>query len=264
MTNFYIREICDNKKKVLDREYAPAKTLLQNRVIAVTGAGGGIGKTVAKTYAEYGATVILIGRTSSKLESVYDEMEAAGLPQAAIYTIDFNSATEKNYQDMAEAFDQEFGRLDGIVHNAAILGQRTPLRNYSAETWQSVFQVNVTAPFTMTKVLLPLLQKSGNASVIFTGSTVGYNGRAYWGAYAASKAAVENLMQTLADELEQTSTIRTNSINPGATRTAMRAAAYPGENPDTVKLPEELMPLYLYLMGADSIGSNRQQFIVSA
>ena len=263
MTDFYIRETADNQKKVFDREYAPATTLLQNRIVAVTGAGDGIGKTVAKTYAEYGATVILIGRTSSKLESVYDEIEAAGLPQAAIYTIDFNSAVEKNYQDMAEAFDQEFGHLDGIVYNAAILGQRTSLRNYSVDTWQSVFQVNVTAPFTMTKVLLPLLQKSDNASLIFTGSTVAYNGRAYWGAYAASKAAIENVMQILADELDETSTIRSNSINPGATRTSMRSAAYPGENPNTVKLPEQLMPLYLYLMGTDSIGSNGQQFIVS-
>ena len=264
MTDFHIRETAENKKKMFDKEYAPAKTLLQNRVIAITGAGSGIGKTVAKTYAEYGATVILIGRTSSKLESLYDEIEAAGLPQAAIYTIDFNSAVEKNYQDMAEAFDQEFGRLDGIVHNAAILGQRTSLRNHSVDMWQSVFQVNVTAPFTMTKALLPLLQKGDNASVIFTGSTVGYNGRAYWGAYATSKAAVENLMQILADELDETSTIRSNSINPGATRTSMRTAAYPGENPDTVKLPSELMPLYLYLMGTDSIGSNGRQFIVSA
>ena len=245
-----------------NQEYTPAKTLLRDRVIAVTGAGSGIGKTVAKTYAEYGATVILIGRTSSKLENVYDEIEAAGLPQAAIYTIDFNNAIVEDYRNMAESLTQEFGRLDGIVHNAAILGQRTPLSNYSADTWQSVFQVNVTAPFMMTQALLPLLQNSDNASVIFTGSSVGYNGRAYWGAYAASKSAVENLMQTLADELDATSTIRSNSVNPGATRTSMRATAYPGENPDTIKSSEELMPLYLYLMSADSAIDNGRQFVI--
>ena len=163
---------------------------------------------------------------------------------------------------MAAAFGREFGHLDGIVHNAAILGQRTTLRNYSADTWQSVFKVNVTAPFIMTKCLLPLLQKNDHASVIFTGSAVGYSGRAYWGAYAASKAAIENLMQTLADELEKTSNIRSNSINPGATRTLMRATAYPGEDPNTVKSAEMLMPLYLYLMGADSVGHNGKQFVI--
>ena len=262
MTDFYRREISQSNTVVFDREYVPAKTLLQNRVIAVTGAGDGIGKTVAKTYAEYGATVILLGRTSSKLEAVYDEIEAAGFPQAAIYTIDFNSAAEADYQQMAEVLDGEFGRLDGLVHNAAILGQRTPLRNYSMDTWQSVFQVNVTAPFILTRSLFPLLQKSDSASIIFTGSSVGYHGRAYWGAYAASKAAVENLMQTLADECDATSTIRSNSVNPGATRTSMRASAYPGENPDTVKLPEVLMPLYLYLMGEDSVSDNGRQFVI--
>jgi NAD(P)-dependent dehydrogenase (short-subunit alcohol dehydrogenase family) len=251
-----------DKREVFDKKYTPSKKLLCNRVIAVTGAGSGIGRVVAKTYAEYGATVILLGRTSSKLESLYDEIDAENLPQAAIYVVDFNSAVEKDYLGMAEALSQQFGRLDGIVHNAAILGQRTPLRNYSADTWQSVFQVNVTAPFMMTKSLLPLLQKSDNASVIFTGSSVGYSGRAYWGAYAASKAAVENLMQTLADELDNVSTIRSNSINPGATRTSMRATAYPGENPDMVKPAAMLMPLYLYLMGADSVDSNGKQFVI--
>lgn len=252
-------ETC-SRRQFLDKNYIPAKTLLRDRIIAVTGAGSGIGSTLAKTYAQYGATVILLGRTSDTLEKVYDEISAAGSPPAAIYVVDFNDAEEEDYRHMAASFDREFGRLDGIVHNAAILGQRTSLRNYSVDIWQSVFRVNVTAPFIMTKSLLPLLQSSDHASIIFTGSSVGYSGRAYWGAYAASKAATENLMQTLADELYKTYTIRSNSINPGATRTPMRAKAYPGENPDTVKSPAILMPLYLYLMGADSIGVNGKQF----
>jgi NAD(P)-dependent dehydrogenase (short-subunit alcohol dehydrogenase family) len=121
-------------------------------------------------------------------------------------------------------------------------------------------QVNVNAPFMMTKALLPLLEKSTDARIVFTGSSVGYQGRAYWGAYAASKAAQENLMQTLAQELEDVAPVGVNSINPGATRTQMRAAAYPAENPADVKSPEELMPLYLYLLGPDSKGISGKQF----
>lgn len=241
-------------------DYQAPKDLLQGRVIAVTGAGDGIGRTAAITYAAHGATVILLGRTIPKLEMVYDEIENAGYPQAAIYPINFEGAVEKDYEDMCNRLDEEFGRLDGILHNASELGQRTPINNYAPDVWQRVLHVNVTAPFMMTRALLPLLEKSDHASIIFTGSGVGLKGRAYWGAYAASKAATENLMQVLADELDEATGIRSNSINPGATRTKMRAEAYPAENPNTLKTAAEIMPLYLYLMGKDSVGENGRQF----
>lgn len=233
---------------------------LSGRIIAVTGAGDGIGRCAAKTFAAYGATVILMGRTTQKLEQVYDEIEAAGHPKAAIYPINFEGAIEKDYTDMCNAIDQEFGQINGVLYNASELGERTPISNYSADAWQRVMQVNVNAPFLMTKSLLPLLQRSDSASIIFTGSSVGIKGRAYWGAYAASKAATENLMQTLADELAETTNIRCNSINPGATRTKMRAAAYPAENPADVATPESIMPSYLYLMSDASKECSGQQF----
>ncbi len=244
----------------IPQDYTAAANVLQDKIILVTGAGDGIGRVAAKTFAAHGATVVLLGRTMAKLEMVYDEIEAAGHPQPAIYPINFEGAVEKDYVDLGNAINDAFGRVDGILHNAAELGERTPISNYSSTTWMRAMQVNVNAPFMLTRALLPLLDKAPNASILFTGSTVGIQGRAFWGGYAASKAAAENLMQTLADELQETSRIRVNSINPGATRTRMRAAAYPAENPTSIKPPEDLMPAYLYLMGDDSIGISGQQF----
>ena len=241
-------------------QYNIKPNALEDKIIAITGAGDGIGKVIAKHYAALGATVILIGRTVEKLEAVYDEIEHAGYPQAAIVPIDFAEATEENYQVLVNSIEVAFGRLDGLVHNAAELGDRTSISNYKAAVWNTVMAVNVTAPFLLTKALLHLLKKSKNSAILFTGSSVGYQGRAYWGAYAVSKAANENLMQILADELGETSNVRVNSINPGATRTNMRATAYPAENPETVKDANDLLPLYCYLISDDSIAVNGQQF----
>lgn len=240
--------------------YTAPSSLLHEKVILITGAGDGIGRVAAKTFAAHGATVVLAGRTMAKLEMVYDEIEAAGHPQAAIYPIDFQIANEQSFIAMCDAISDEFKHLDGILHNAADLGQRTPIANYAPDVWMRLMQVNVNAPFMLTQAVMPLLERAKNASIVFTGSSVGYKGRAYWGAYAVSKAAAENLMQTLADELEETTRIRANSINPGATRTKMRAGAYPAEDPTTIKTPQDLMRDYLYLMGDESIGITGQQF----
>ncbi len=236
---------------------APAQ-LLADKIILVTGAGDGIGRTAALTFAEYGATVILLGRTVAKLEKVYDEIEARGGAQPAIYPICLDGAAEKDYLDMQQNLEREFGRLDGLLHNAGELGPRTSLASYKLSDWQRVMQVNVTAEFMMTKALLPLLEKSANGSIVFTSSGVGRVGRAFWGAYAISKFAVEGMSQILAAELEEISRIRVNCINPGATRTQMRATAYPAEDPTRLKTPADIMPTYLYLLGDDSIGISSQ------
>lgn len=240
------------------KNYSAPKELLSGRVIAVTGAGDGIGAVAAKTFAAYGATVILIGRTVQKLEQVYDAIETAGGAQPAIYPFCLEGAAEKDYEDMHDRLEETFGRLDGLLHNAGLLGQRTPIANYKLSTWQKVMQVNVTAEFMMTQALLPLLEKSDNASLIFTTSGVGRIGKPFWGAYAVSKFAIEGFAQVLANELDETSNIRINCINPGPTRTQMRATAYPAENPSSVKTPEDIMPIYLYLMGDDSKGITGQ------
>ncbi len=246
--------------KTLPENYQAAPNNLSGKVIVITGAGAGIGRTVALTCAKHGATVVLLGRTTQKLEMVYDEIEAAGGPQPAIYPINFEGACEKDYADMAQALFDEFGKIDALLHNAADLGERTPITNYAPDTWSRVMQVNVNAPFMLTKSLLPVMEKADRGSIIFTGSSVGYEGRAFWGAYAASKAANENMMQTLAQELDGTTSIRVNSVNPGATRTQMRATAYPAENPQNVKSADTLMPLYLYLLSDDSAAVTGEQF----
>jgi NAD(P)-dependent dehydrogenase (short-subunit alcohol dehydrogenase family) len=241
-------------------DYKAPEGLLKDRIIMVTGAGSGIGRTAAKTYAAYGATVILLGRTTSKLESVYDEIENAGHPKPAIVPMNLEGAAVKDYEEMAMTIEDNFGRLDGLLHNASLLGQRTPVEHSSPETWARVMQVNATAPYLLTRAVIPLLRLSGDASVIFTSSSVGRKARAYWGAYAVSKFATEGLSQLLADELDdERHNVRVNSLNPGGTRTNMRAQAYPGEDPRETPEPQEIMPIYLYLMGKDSQGVNGQQ-----
>ena len=238
-------------------DYQAPADLLAGRVILVTGASAGIGKTAALTYAKAGATVILLGRNVERLETVYDAIEAAGGPQPAIIPLDMLGATDQHYRDMAATIENQFGQLDGVLMNAGELGVLSPFDSIDDSTWDNVMKINVDATFRMTRALLPLLKASDDGRLIFTSSGVGKKGRAYWGAYAVSKFATEGMMQVLADENEQ-GPLRVNCINPGATRTSMRAKAFPGEDPETLKTPEQLMPLYLYLMGPDSKGVNGQ------
>lgn len=238
--------------------YQPAPDLLQGKTILVTGAGDGIGRAAAMAYAGHGATVILLGRTESKLELVYDAIEQAGGPKPALVTMDLATVEEENVIRLAAGLAEEFGHLDGLLHNASLLGERRPVESTSYVAWQEVMQVNVNAQFLLTRHLLPLLQAAPTASIIFTSSGVGRSGRAFWGAYAVSKFATEGFMQVLADELENTSNIRVNSLNPGPTNTSMRRSAYPAEQPTDNPAPEDIMATYLYLMGDDSKGLTGQ------
>lgn len=239
-------------------EYCARPDLLAGRIIMVTGAGRGIGEAAAKAYAAHGATVLLLGKNEENLNRVYDEIEAQGHPKPAVIPFNLETALPHQYDELAAMVEQEFGRLDGLLHNAAIVGPRSPLEQLSGDNFMRVMQVNVNAMFMLTSTLLPLLKLSADASVVFTSSSVGRKGRAYWGAYAVSKFATEGLMQVLADELDGVSSVRANSINPGATRTDMRTKAYPGENPTVNPLPADIMPAYLYLMGSDSSAINGQ------
>ncbi|MDN3610486.1 YciK family oxidoreductase [Vibrio ostreicida] len=231
-------------------DYSVSTDALKNKTILVTGAGDGIGKQAAITFAQHGATVILLGRTVKKLEHTYDQIEAAGYPQPAIIPLDMNGATKQNYVDMVDTISSQFGRLDGVLHNASLLGVLSPFDQIGEDTYDDVMQVNVKAPFLMTQAILPLLHQTNDARVIFTSSTVGHSGRAFWGTYAISKFATEGMMQILADELSETP-IRVNAINPGGTRTGMRAKAYPAEESERLKTPLEIMPLYLFLMAPE-------------
>lgn len=240
------------------RSYQYAGDLLLGRIVLITGASDGIGRALALHVAGLGAQVILHGRNVKKLEKVYDELEAiGGAPRPSIAVMDLAAANSESYTSLANSIEQEFGRLDGLVLNASILGERFSIEQYDAVLWQRVMHVNVTSAFAITQVLLPLLHQSDDASVIFTSSGVGRTGKAFWGAYAVSKFATEGLSQVLADENRQ-SNLRSNCINPGATRTGMRLAAYPAEDRDKLKRPEDILAPYVYLLGPDSKGVTGQ------
>ena len=236
--------------QILPPQWTAPHDLLANKTLLVTGAGDGIGATAAKTFAAHGATVILLGRTAAKLEGVYDDIMAAGHPEPFIYPMDLMSQDIEDYQKLADAITNDIGQLDGVLLNAAVLGQRTPLTNTHPSSWLDCLQINLNANFFLVKTLQDIIGSSSHGRILFTSSSVGRTGRAYWGSYAVSKFGVEGLMQVLADELENTSMTRVNSINPGATRTDMRATAYPAEQPQNVKSADALMPTYLYLMSA--------------
>lgn len=242
-------------------EYDAPSGLLEGKVILITGAGDGIGRALAKSCANLGATIILLGRTLGKLESVYDDIEQSGGKTPILVPFNLESSSAKDYEDLAALLVDEFGHLDGLVHNAGVLGLRSPIDHYKPEAWNKVMQINVTGPFLLTKALIPLLRESEDASIIFTSSSVGRKASAYWGAYAVSKFALEGLMQVVADELDDENYhIRANSVNPGATRTNMRAAAYPAENPDNHPRPEDILNVFHYLLGKDSEGVTGQAF----
>ena len=239
-----------------------AKTL-NNRVILVTGASYGIGKAAAYGFAEEGATVILLARTQDMLNEIYDDFEKKQLPQPVVVPFDLETAPEEAYFQLRDMIGNEFGRLDGLLLNAAMLGARTPIANYNWQTWNKMMNINVNSQFLMARTLLPVMEASpDDASILFTSSSVGRESKAFWGAYAVSKFAIEGLMQTMAIELENVSNVRSNSINPGATRTTMRAEAYPAENPDNVKQADDLVADYIYLMGPESRHINGQALTI--
>lgn len=238
---------------------------LQGRVIAITGPTAGIGHALALECARRGAEVILLGRNLRKLEAVHTEIEALqrhdGGPVASplIAPLDLERAVAGDYDAIATAIEQRWGRLDGLVHNAALLGQLAAIEHYDVPTFVKVMHVNVTAAFALTQVLLPALRASADASIVCASSSVGRRGRAYWGAYAISKSALEGLVQVLADELERT-TVRVNSLNPGRTRTAMRRQAYPSEDINTLPLPETRTAAFVALLGPQSRGVSGRAF----
>ena len=233
---------------------------LSGRIIAITGPTRGIGQALAVACATHGATVVLVGRNVKRLEAVHAQIEAAGGAEATIAPFDLEKAVASDYDALASALMERYGRLDGLVHNASILGMLSPIDHYDVPTWYRVMHVNVTAAFALTHVLLPVLRRSDDASIIFTSSSVGRKARAFWGAYAVSKCAIEGLSDILSQELENVSHVRVNTINPGPTRTSMRLQAYPSENPESVTPPEQIIGPYLALLGPASRGITGQRF----
>ncbi|MGH8141068.1 MAG: YciK family oxidoreductase [Steroidobacteraceae bacterium] len=231
---------------------------LSGRVVAITGAGDGIGRALALAAAAHGAEVVLIGRTVRKLEQVHAQIAALNRAQASIAPLDLEKALAHDYDQLAAAMQQRYGRLDGLIHNAAILGALAPVEHYDVPTWCRVLHVNLTAAFALTQVLLPVIRASADASIIFTSSGVAQRPRAYWGAYAVSKAGVETLSRLLSEELHSAGTTRVNALNPGAVRTRMRSQAFPAEDPRRLVAAEDIVQPYLWLLGAASRGVTGQ------
>jgi NAD(P)-dependent dehydrogenase (short-subunit alcohol dehydrogenase family) len=241
------------------RTYMPPADALRDRVVLVTGSSDGIGKAVALAAAAHGARVILHGRNVKRLEAVYDTIVAAGNARPSILPLDFEKAGPGEYEALYVAIDKEFGRLDALLHNAGMLGERAPIEHHDVPKWMRVMHVNVNAPFLLTQRCLPLLRQSSDASIVFTSSGVVARPRAYWGAYLASKWATEGVMRMLADELESQK-IRVNSLNPGKVRTNMRLQAYPAEDRATLLPPEAITAPYLFLLGPAGTGISGQTF----
>ena len=242
------------------KDYEYPNDVLKDRIVLITGASDGIGRALAVHAAGLGAQLILHGRNTVKLEEVYDEIEAIeGAARPSIAVVDFATAGNEEFSTLGQSVEETFGRLDGLVHNAGILGQRLSIEQYDPAEWQKVMHINLTVPFVLTQLLMPMLRVSADPSVIFTSSGVGRVGKAFWGAYSASKFGTEALSQMLASENEHTS-LKSNCINPGPVRTKMRLEAYPAEDRDKLPAPEDILAAYVYLLGPDSKGVTGRSF----
>lgn len=244
--------------------YQAPQDLLKDRVILVTGAGQGIGKTAAQTFAAHGATVILTGRNEKRLEAAYDAIADAGHPDPVIFPLDLEKATDKDFAAMAEAIEGQLGRLDGILHNAARLDALAPLELETLDQWLGTLRVNLAAPFALTRACLPLLKAAADASVVMTSETHGRKPTAFWGAFGVSKWGIEALVKTWAQELEITPQVRINALVPGPVQSPLRMKTHPAEVRETLPTAESLMPTYLYLMGPDSRGHSGEIFDAQA
>jgi NAD(P)-dependent dehydrogenase (short-subunit alcohol dehydrogenase family) len=225
---------------------------LAGRICLVTGASRGIGRAVARRYAQEGADLILTARTTGALEELDDEIRAINGKTSLLVPMDLRNFD--TIDQLGAGLYERYGRLDVLVGNAGVLGQMSPLGHIDPKAWQEVIDVNLTANWRLIRSLDPLLRQSSAGRAIFVSSGLARDVRAYWGAYAVSKAALEMLVRIYAKEIQQTS-VRANLIDPGRTRTRMRAAAYPGEDPMTLPAPEDVTEPFVRLAGADYAGN---------
>ena len=223
---------------------------LDDRIILITGASDGIGKAVALDCAKRGATVILLGKTIHKLEQVYDEIVAAGGAEPAIYPMDLSGASADDYDDLHDIIKKEFGQLDALFNNAGWLGASTPMDIFDTELWYRVMQVNLNAPFLLTKACLPLIKKSSHGAIVFTADP---KTTAYWGAYGVAKSGQQTLMSILADELESQNIV-VNALDPGPVRTSFRTRAYPAEDAREMNKPADVSAPFVYLINGQCDG----------
>ena len=219
------------------------------KLALVTGASRGIGAATAEALAAAGAHVILVARTASALEEVEDAIHAAG-GTATIAPLDLIEG--ESIGKLAGAVAERWGKLDMLVLNAAMLGTLTPVQDIDPKEFSRLLSVNLLANQALIAAFDPLLRKAERADVVAITSSVGAEARAFWGGYGASKAALENLLGSYADETGHTGRIRVHIVDPGATRTQMRARAFPGEDPETLKPPEVVADAILQRFAAEA------------
>ena len=234
---------------------------LTNKTILITGATDGIGKVLAEEFSKLGSNIILLGKNSSKLDAVYDQLDHSFDSQKhLILEADLSLLNNESAHEILRAISNEYDALDGIIHNAAILGTMTPLEDYELSKWDEVLNINLRAPFLLTKILKPILENSIMPRIIFTSSGVANTGRAFWGAYSVSKFGLKGLAEIFTNELETTSSIKVFNFDPGATQTKMRASARPAEDPSSLKTPHELVNCYLWFFSKESCDAKVNYF----
>ena len=247
---------------IVSRDHIFKDGELKDKVILVTGANRGFGLAITMDLSTAGATVIMLGRDLGSLEYAYDAVVDAGYKEPILYPLDLEGATPENYQELQDNVLEKFDKLDGLIHNAAILGAQMPIEQYDIKLWYSTLQINLSAPFMLTQFLIPALVKSEDARILFLSSSVGREARAYWGAYSVSKFGIEGFAKTLSEELEKTN-ISVNTVNPGKLRTEMRRTAYPAEDSSTVPMPEEKSAAIVYLLSNLSPKMNGEQLTIA-
>tara|TARA_R110000868_G_scaffold31675_5_gene116048 strand:- start:4034 stop:4792 length:759 start_codon:yes stop_codon:yes gene_type:complete len=219
-----------------------------NKSILITGCTDGIGKAVALECAKHNANLILLGKNARKLDKLKTEIQELYNNTPDLLLFDLEKAGFEHYEELANTLSQKHQKLDILLHNAAILGVKTDINNYPILDWFKTMQVNLNSPFILTQTLLPLLKKSNQAELIFTTAPEGFNSQAYYGAYAISKAGINNLAEILSLELESNTNINVNTINPNKVLTKLRNKSFPGEDKRNLLLPENIVGYYLYLM----------------
>lgn len=233
-------------------EYTPSSDALADRVVLVTGASSGIGQACACACAKAGATVILLARDVPRLEQTYDQIREADGPEPVILPLDLDGATVDDYAQVADRIGQEFGRLDGLLHNAGLVGGLRPLRLLEPSDWTRLARINLLAPWLLTQACLPLMDKAEDPAIAFT--LDGQSRRPYWGAYGVAKAGLAGLVEILSQELDGDHPIRVNGIDPGPVETRLRRQNYPGEPGGAHATPEQVAPAFVYFLGSDSRG----------
>jgi len=221
---------------------------LRDRVVLITGASGGLGRALSLACAARGATTVLHGRNVRKLETLYDEIVAAGHPEPIILPLDLATAKAEDFANVASALQGQAGRIDALVHTAVMLGSLGPIEHQAFDAWLATLRVDLLAPFGLTRALMPQLRAAQDASVVFTLDTRGQEPKAYWGGYAVAKAGLSALLAILADEWEGDANLRINGVVPGPMRSPLRAQTHPGGDMADLPPPEALVPLYLYLV----------------